>query len=58
MCACISEFLLLVNQVVHGRRVIQLFILDALYNIIVIISVKILQLLGLLRVDDNLRRVQ
>ena len=55
---CISEFFLLVDQVIHGRAMVQLFILNTLYNVIVVIPVKILQLLGLLGVDHDLRGVK
>lgn len=54
----ISEFLLLVDQVVHSGTVIKLFVFDALDNVIVVISVQILQLLSFLSVDDDLGGVQ
>ena len=53
-----SKFFLLVEQVVDSRAVIELFIFDALNNIVKVVSVQFLYFLCLLWVNYDLRSVK
>ena len=53
-----SEFFLLVQQIVNSRAVVEFFVFDAFNNVVQVVSVQFLYFLRLLGVNHDLRSVQ